>query len=82
MAMFEELKAELVERSGAFTEVEGAWCPTLRVESRSGGSSEVEVFDMETGRGPEMALSNDGGWPTTFRSVAVVAGTLAMIARC
>jgi hypothetical protein len=78
--MFEELKAALVAREVAFTVDDWAWCPTLRVERRSGGSSTVEVVDM--GRGEEMSLSNDGGWPTTFRRVAIVAGTLAMIARC
>ena len=79
--MFEELKQALNEREVKFTVVEGAWCPTLRVDS-NGGYTEVEVADMGTGRGEEMSVSNDGGWPTTFRSVRIVVGTLAMIARC
>jgi len=78
--MFEELKQALAERAVAFEVVEGAWCPTLRVEIPSGGYTAVEIYDF--GGGMKMAVSNDGAFPTTFTSVRIVAGTLAMIARC
>lgn len=80
--LFEELKAALTERGVEFSVEEGAWCPTLTIVTASGGITTVEVTDVGTGRGSEISISNDGGWPGTFRTAGFAAGTLAMIACC
>ncbi len=80
--MYQDLKEELIARGVVFAEISDSWVPTLLITRPGGGVTTVEVEDWGEGHTPEIAVSNDGKWPTRFHSLQIAAGTIALLSRC